>query len=298
MRDEAGLAGRLEATAAEVEATLEALLPAVEGPHGRLYEAMRYATLSGGKRLRAFLVMAGAELFQVSPARALRVAAAIEMVHAYSLIHDDLPAMDDALLRRGRPACHLAFDEATAILAGDALLTLAVEILADAPTHPDAVVRCELIRALTRAAGPAGMCGGQMQDLLGENRALDLEAVARMERLKTGALMGFSAAAGALLAAAPGEVQGALGRYGEELGLAFQIKDDLIDATGDAAAAGKDLGRDECAGKATFVSLLGVEGAERALRAQANRAAGCLAGFGDDAATLRQVVEFVVGRRA
>ncbi len=245
---------RLRANADRIEAELERLLPPIEGAQARLHEAMRYATLGGGKRLRPFLVLAGAELFDVPPARAERAGTAIELIHGYSLVHDDLPAMDDALTRRGRPSCHRQFDEATAILAGDALQTLAFEVAAAEATHPDPAVRCELIRGLAVAAGAAGMCGGQMIDLEAEGSVLDLEQVLELQRLKTGALFRFACEGGAVLGQAAEGARVALRAYADALGLAFQIQDDLLDVTGDAAVTGKDLGRDQAAGKATVTS--------------------------------------------
>ena len=290
------LAARMRATGEAIEAELDRLLPPEEGAQARLHAAMRYAVLGGGKRLRPFLVVAAAELFDVPPARALRVGAAIEMVHGYSLVHDDLPAMDDAGLRRGRPSCHREFDEATAILAGDALQSLAFEVLAGEPTHPDPAVRCHLVRGLALASGPAGMCGGQMIDLEAEGRTLDLDEVLRLQRLKTGALISFACEAGAILGDAPGVALEALRGYAAALGLAFQIQDDLLDVTGDVATTGKDQGIDAAAGKATVVGLLGVEGARdrlQVLRRSANEGLKTLPG---DGRLLRAVVDFVISR--
>ena len=218
--------------AAVVEAALEVLLPPSEGAEARLAEAMRYATLGGGKRLRAFLVMESAALFAVSETCAARVAASVEMLHAYSLVHDDLPAMDDDDLRRGKPSTHKAFDEATAILAGDALQTRAFEVLAEPDTHSDPQARCELVAALGAAAGARGMAGGQMIDMLAEGQTLDGPAVTRLQALKTGRLIQFSAEAGAILGRAPPSQRHLLAAYGRDLGAAFQIADDLLDAEG------------------------------------------------------------------
>jgi farnesyl diphosphate synthase len=283
-------------TAAAVEALLERLLPPVAGAQARLHEAMRYATLGGGKRLRPFLVVAAGELQDVPEARSLRVGAAIEMIHGYSLIHDDLPAMDDAALRRGRPSCHRQFDEASAILAGDALQALAFEVLTEPATHPDAAVRCALALGLARAAGAAGMCGGQMIDLLAEGQALDLEQVLELQRLKTGALIRFACESGAVLGAASEADRAALAAFAADLGLAFQIQDDLLDLTGDAAKTGKDQGLDAAAGKATVAGLLGVEGARAKLVALQESANRHLERFGERAGLLRAVVEFVISR--
>ena len=292
----AGLLQHMAATAEAIEAELDRVLPPVRGPQARLHEAMRYATLGGGKRLRPFLVIAGAGLFGVPPAQAHRVGAAIELIHGYSLVHDDLPAMDDALTRRGRPSCHRQFDEATAILAGDALQSLAFELLAGAPTHADPAIRCTLVAGLAAAAGPLGMCGGQMIDLEAERRVLDLAQTIELQGLKTGALIGFACEAGAILGGAPEAARAALRGYGADLGLAFQIQDDLLDVTGDAALAGKDLGRDQHAGKATLVALLGIEGARsrlQELRADAN---GHLDRIDRDARLLREAFDFVISR--
>jgi farnesyl diphosphate synthase len=290
------LTARMRATGEAIEAELDHLLPPEEGAQARLHAAMRYAVLGGGKRLRPFLVVAAAELFDVPSAQALRVGAAIEMVHGYSLVHDDLPAMDDAALRRGRPSCHREFDDATAILAGDALQTLAFEVLAGEPTHPDPAVRCHLVRGLALASGPAGMCGGQMIDLEAEGRTLDLDEVLRLQRLKTGALISFACEAGAILGGAPAAALEALRGYATALGLAFQIQDDLLDVTGDVATTGKDQGIDAAAGKATVVGLIGVEGARerlQVLRRSANEGLKALPG---DGRLLRAVVDFVISR--
>jgi farnesyl diphosphate synthase len=285
-------------TAREVERELDVLLPASVGPEAKLFEAMRYACLGGGKRLRPLLVMEGSKLFSVQRGCALRVAAAIEMVHCYSLVHDDLPAMDDSALRRGRPTTHIAFDEATAVLAGDALLTLAFEVLAEPATHGDPQVRVELVRELACAAGPAGMCGGQMMDLVAEHQEFDLGAITRLQRLKTGALFTFSCIAGAVLGKAPPPLRSALSAYAHDLGLAFQIADDLLDAEGDQEAVGKDVGRDAERGKATFVSILGLERARSQARLLADQAAAHLEPFGDQAELLRAVARFVVDRKS
>jgi len=292
----APLAEQMAAVAEAVEIELDRLLPPALGPQARLHEAMRYAVLGGGKRLRPFLVMAGAELFAVPAPRAIRVGVAVELIHGYSLVHDDLPAMDDAATRRGRPSCHRRFDEATAILAGDALQCLAFEVLAEPSTHPDAAVRCALVQKLALAAGALGMCGGQMIDLLAEGRGLGLEEVLELQRLKTGALLAFACEAGAILGAAGAGPRAVLGAYAADLGLAFQIQDDLLDVTGDAALAGKDLGRDQAAGKATVVGLLGVAGARRRLRDLATSAGQHLDRLDRDATVLRDVFDFVISR--
>jgi len=290
------LAAAMATNAEAIELELDRLLPAAAGSQARLHAAMRYATLGGGKRLRPFLALASGALFDVPAARARRAGAAVELVHSYSLVHDDLPAMDDALTRRGRPSCHREFDDATAILAGDALQALAFEVLAAPETHPDPAIRCELVQGLAVAAGAAGMCGGQMIDLEAEQRRLSMDQVLELQRLKTGALIGFACEAGAILGKAPAAARKALRGYAADLGLAFQIQDDLLDVTGDAALTGKDLGRDEAAGKATVVALLGAEGARGRLAELRASAHGHLRGIGDEAHLLREVFDFAISR--
>ncbi|MBX6743689.1 MAG: polyprenyl synthetase family protein [Acetobacteraceae bacterium] len=289
----------LAAAAEEIDRALDILLPPAEGPESRLYEAMRYAAIGGGKRLRGFLVLEGARQFGVSRTSALRVAGAVEMVHAYSLVHDDLPAMDDDDLRRGKPTAHKAFDEATAILAGDALQCHAFTVLAEEDTHSDPAVRAELVRCLSRAAGPRGMVGGQMLDMLAEESGtpLDEVAIGRLQTLKTGKLIEFSAEAGALLGKAPAAQRHALCLYGRDLGAAFQIADDLLDATASAEETGKRTGKDAAAGKATLVSLLGIERARLQAERLVNQAKGHLDGFGERADLLRMLADFVIERR-
>jgi farnesyl diphosphate synthase len=290
------LRAALAQTQDAVNQVIDRVIPRPDGPERRLFEAMRYSALGPGKRLRPFLVMSSAGLFEVPQARALRAAAAVELVHCYSLIHDDLPAMDDAELRRGRPTNHRMFDEATAVLAGDTLLTLAFEVLADTATHDDPEVCRALVAALARAAGGEGMCGGQMIDLLAEDMDLDLDGIVRLQRLKTGALFRFSCIAGAILGRAGGAARAALEGYADALGLAFQIADDLLDAEGDEHDVGKSLRRDAAAGKATFVSLLGRDGARERAREIAAQASECLQPFGQEAKLLRMVARFVVER--
>jgi farnesyl diphosphate synthase len=275
---------------------IERLLAVPAGLESRVYEAMRYSALAPGKRLRPLLALAGARLFGVARSSALQVAAAIEMVHAYSLIHDDLPAMDDSDLRRGRPTCHKRFDEATAVLAGDGLLTMAFEVLAHYDTHGDPAVRIELVAALAAAAGAAGMVGGQMIDLIAERQPLDIGAITRLQRMKTGALIAFSCEAGAILAKASDESRTALRGYAHDLGLAFQIADDLLDVEGSAAETGKPVGADAAAGKATFVSILGVERARAQAGLLVDQAVAHLDLFEQRAELLRQVAQFVVNR--
>jgi farnesyl diphosphate synthase len=243
------------------------------------------------------MVTASARLFAVAESCALRAAAAVEMVHCYSLVHDDLPAMDDDDLRRGQPTCHVRFDEATAILAGDALLTRAFEVLADVPTHPDPHVRSQLVLALARAAGAEGMVGGQMLDLLAENASLDMPEITRLQRMKTGALIAFACEAGAILGKAAEPARHALRAYAHDLGLAFQIADDLLDVEGTAAEVGKKTGKDAAAGKATFVSLLGVERAKAQAQMLAEQACRHLEMFDEKADYLRELARFVVTRR-
>jgi len=264
-----------------------------------VFEAMRYAALAPGKRLRPFLVLASAQLFSVARRSALQAGCAVEMVHAYSLVHDDLPAMDDSDLRRGRPTVHKAFDEATAVLAGDGLLTMAFEVLAQPDIHGDPAVRCELVSALAIASGGNGMVGGQMFDLIAENRPdLDIGAITRLQRMKTGALIAFSCEAGAILGKASSEARMALRGYAHDLGLAFQIADDLLDVEGSASATGKPVGQDIAAGKTTFVSILGVERARAQAELLVRQAVAHLDLFKERAELLRQAARFVVDRRA
>ena len=290
------LSQALSATAKAIERKLDVLLPVPEGPEGRVVDAMRYALFAGGKRLRPFLVLASADLFEVSRDSALRVAAAIECVHTYSLIHDDLPAMDDDDVRRGQPTVHKEFDDATAILAGDGLLTFAFHILADDRTHPDPRVRCELIQSLAQAAGHHGMVGGQMIDLAAENNPLSQNEISRLQQLKTGALICFSAEAGGILGRTTEHHRHSLIGYARALGLAFQIADDLLDVEGDEQTVGKASGKDADAGKATFVSLMGVDRARQQAKLLADQAIDHLKDFGERAALLRAVAHFVVDR--
>ena len=274
----------LAAAARETTALLDTLLP----PSGRLLNAMRYAALGPGKRLRPFLVIESAALFGVPRDRALRVGAALECVHCYSLVHDDLPAMDNDELRRGHPTTHRAFDEATAILAGDALLTFAFEILGAASTHPDASVRVTLVTDLAKAAGFAGMAGGQM---------LDIEAnadITRIQAMKTGALFSFACASGALLAGAD---SAPLRHYAENIGLAFQIADDILDEESNATVLGKATQKDRILGKATFVQQLGLAGAKARASALTESAIAALESYGPRAATLREAAHFMVTRQ-
>ncbi len=281
-----------------VNEVLDELLEVGDGPEVRVVEAMRYSVLNGGKRIRPFLVTASSDLFNVDPPSALRAAAAIEMVHCYSLIHDDLPAMDDDDLRRGKAACHIKFDEATAILAGDALLTKAFEVLADDNTHGNSTVRAELILGLAKAAGDAGMVGGQMLDLVAKDHALNMPEITRLQRMKTGALIAVSCEAGAILGRASEKAHHALHAYAHDIGLAFQIADDLLDVEGDEAEVGKKTGKDAAAGKATFVSLLGRERAREQAGLLADQAAAHLDSFEEKGKLLRDLAYFVVNRTA
>jgi len=291
-------AAALAEAAERTDAVIDKLLPVPDGLEARVVEAMRYAALGPGKRLRPFLVLASAQLFAVVQRSALQAAASVELVHAYSLVHDDLPAMDNSDLRRGRPTCHKAFDDATAVLAGDGLLTMAFEVLAHSDTHGDPAVRCELVAALAQAAGGAGMVGGQMIDLIAEHRPdLDIGAITRLQRLKTGALIAFSCEAGAILGKAPVEPRLALRGYAHDLGLAFQIADDLLDVEGSAGETGKPTGQDAAAGKATFVSILGVERARAQARLLVQQSITHLELFDEKADLLRQAARFVIDRR-
>jgi farnesyl diphosphate synthase len=281
---------------AEIDGFLCALLEVPPDPRGELYEAMRYAAIGGGKRLRPLLVVAAAALFHTSRERAVRVGAAAECIHVYSLVHDDLPAMDDDDLRRGKPTLHKAYGEATAILAGDALHALAFEILADEATHEDPFVRAELIAELARAAGPAGMAGGQMMDLAAAEKALDLAAVPRLQQLKTGALIGFCLEAGGIMGRMPSEGRRPLRGYARDVGLAFQITDDILDVEGQEEKTGKRVGKDDAAGKETFVSLLGVERARQQARLLVEQAIEHLGAFGPEADLLRTIARFAAER--
>ncbi len=292
------LARALKTTAAEVEGVLDDLLPRPGGLHGRAQEAMRYAVFAGGKRLRPFLVLESAGLFGVPRERALRVAAAIEALHTYSLVHDDLPAMDDDDLRRGKPTVHRQFDEATAILAGDGLLTFAFELIADSATHPSGEIRAELVASLARAAGSDGMIGGQMIDIEAPDNDLDSDQIIELQQKKTGALFEFSCAAGAILGGAGPAQRAALAAYARDFGLAFQICDDLIDVLGSADMAGKQVGKDQAQGKATLVSLWGVERAQAEAERLAERASGVLAPHGPAADLLQALPFYLLDRRA
>lgn len=288
----------LSTAAAAVEETLTALLTPPDPAAPGLWQAMRYSALAGGKRLRPFFVLQSAQIFDVSGEPALRAAAAVEMIHAYSLAHDDLPAMDDDDLRRGQPTVHRQFDEATAILAGDALQTLAFEVLSGPATHPSGEVRAGLVAALAAAAGAAGMAGGQMLDLSAAGTGWDASAVEQLQSMKTAALFACACEMGAILGEAPVDQRATLRAFGLNFGLAFQITDDLLDATGDAAEAGKAVGKDAAQGKATLVELEGIEGARAAAARFCHNAVDSLDLYGDKADLLRQVVHSVMDRRS
>lgn len=283
---------------AQVAAFFDTLLYLPDGPENRLIEAMRYTMLSEGKGFRPYLAYAAAQLFDVDEAHAIRVAAALEAVHCYSLIHDDLPSMDNDDMRRGQPSLHVAFDEATAILAGDALLTLAFEILADEATHKDMRKRLELITALARAAGMQGMVGGQMIDLQSPELDLDAGGLTLLQKMKTGALIGFALEAGAILGGADEAERHALTGYAHDVGLAFQIADDVLDVDTASADLGKTAGKDAADGKVTFASLLGVERARDQAGLLIEQAIAHLAIFGERGKGLRQAAEFVIERHS
>lgn len=301
---------RLEDAARRVEARLATHLdpgsPTYQGvvsaPPGRLTEAMQHAVLGGGKRFRPFLVLESAALFGLAADQAIDAAASLECLHCYSLVHDDLPAMDDDALRRGRPTVHVAYDDWTAILAGDGLLTLAFDILARPSTHPEPAVRADLVLALARAAGAGGMVGGQAFDLeadkLGQPAQPTAEHIRRLQAMKTGALITYAVEAGAILGQARPEERAALKAYGDHMGYAFQIADDLLDASGDAATVGKAVGKDREAGKATLVSLMGLEAARAKLAQTEAAAIAALMPFGARAGLLAAAARFVVTRRS
>ncbi len=281
-----------------VQDRLDALLPSLSAPEGEVIEAMRYSALGGGKRLRPFLVMETAALFEVAENNALEVAAALEMVHCYSLVHDDLPAMDDSDLRRGRLTVHKKWDDATAILAGDGLLTEAFAVLADSKAHPEADVRLKLISGLAAASGAAGMVGGQMIDLSPNRTNLDLDGITRLQALKTGALIRYACQAGAILGKAGSEEYQALSLYAEDIGLAFQIVDDLLDHEATPEETGKPTGVDSDAGKATFVGQLGLNTAREKAEELVQSAKSRLDIFAGKAQLLRDTATFVLERRS
>ncbi len=290
------LVAELARIARDVDASFDSLLPVPDDPRARLVEAMRYAAIGAGKRLRPLLLVATAEMHAVNRAAAIRAATAIEAIHVYSLIHDDLPCMDNDATRHGKPTVHLAFDEATAVLAGDSLHAFAFEVLADPITSGDPFVRAELVQALACASGAGGMAGGQMMDIAAETQKFDLPTVTRLQQLKTGALLGAAVEMGAILGRVPAEGRMHLRGFARDIGLAFQIADDLLDAEGDEALAGKALRKDADAGKQTFLSLLGADRAREQAAMLVDQAVGQLAGYGDEARTLRAVARYVVER--
>ncbi len=282
--------------AGEVDALFGELLTVPMDARQRLFEAMRHAAIGGGKRLRPLLVVATASIFNVARSYAVRAGAALESIHVYSLVHDDLPCMDDDNMRRGKPTVHRAYDEATAVLAGDALHALAFEILSDPATHPDPFIRSELMATLARASGPDGMAGGQMMDLEAEKASFDLPTVTRLQALKTGALIAASVEMGAILGHVPPEGRVHLRGYAHDIGLAFQIADDIMDVEGDPEAAGKALRKDADAGKATFVSLMGLERAKQQAEMLVDQSVSHLAGYGREADLLRAIARYVLER--
>ncbi len=288
----------MDEVAEALERTLTRLLPDTDLAEAPLFDAMRYGVLDGGKRLRPFMVVETAKLFNVDPYRARRVAAALEMVHCYSLMHDDLPAMDNSHMRRGKASVHTHYDEATAILAGDALLTLAFEILSSSDTHEDPHVRCQLITELAKASGGHGMLGGQMLDLIGENEEFDLGTISRLQRMKTGQLMCFACEAGAILGKAGEPQRKALKNFAHDLGLAFQVTDDILDVEADPVETGKPANQDDNAGKSTFVSEMGIDNAKERAEMLIGQAVRHLHVFGGRADVLRDLADYVLGRRA
>jgi len=292
----ASLVDALTRIAHDVDAAFDALLPVPADARAQLVEAMRYAAIGGGKRLRPLLLCATAAMYGVDRDAAVRAGCAIEAIHVYSLIHDDLPCMDNDALRHGKPTLHLAYDEATAVLAGDALHDFAFEVLAEPETSGDPFVRIELVRTLGFASGFRGMAGGQMMDLVAETSEFDLATVTRLQQLKTGALLGAAIEMGAILGHVPQEGRLHLRGYARDIGLAFQIVDDLIDHEGDEAVAGKAVGKDAGAGKETFVSLLGAERAREQAGMLVEQAIAHLASHGPEADLLRAVARYIVER--
>ena len=290
------LADQLKRVQREIDSAFDAILPMPTDARAQLIEAMRYAAIGGGKRVRPLLVIATSELLGVNRESAIRVGCAVELIHVYSLIHDDLPCMDDDDLRHGKPTVHRAFDEAIAVLAGDALHGLAFEILADPETSSDPFTRAELVATLAQASGMNGMAGGQMMDMAADGSDFDLHTITRLQQLKTGALLAASVEMGAILGRVPPEGRSHLRAYSRDIGLAFQIADDLLDHEGDADKAGKAVGKDADRGKATFVSLMGAEKAREQANALVEQAIGHLTSYGKDAQTLCALARFIVER--
>ena len=292
------LAEEIRRVQSEIDSVFDALLPVPEDTSARLIEAMRYAAIGGGKRVRPLLVCSTAALFGVSRDAALRAGAAIEAIHVYSLIHDDLPCMDNDDLRHGKPTLHKAYDEATAVLAGDALHALAFEILADDATSEDPFTRSELILTLGQASGMSGMAGGQMMDMVADEEGVvyDLQAITKLQQLKTGALLAAAVEMGAILGKVPPQARMHLRAYARDIGLAFQIADDLLDVEGDIEKAGKALRKDNEQGKQTFVTLMGVDQARDQARALVDQAVLRLASYGSEADILRALARYIVER--
>ena len=288
----------LKRVQAEIDSLFDALLPVPDDTSARLVEAMRYAAIGGGKRVRPLLVVSTASLFGVARDAALRAGAAIEAIHVYSLIHDDLPCMDDDDLRHGKPTLHKVYDEATAVLAGDALHALAFEILAEEETSTDPFVRSELIATLGKASGMHGMAGGQMMDMVADEEGVtyDLHTITRLQQLKTGALLAASVEMGAVLGRVAPQGRAHLRAYARDIGLAFQIADDLLDVVGDEDKAGKALRKDNEQGKQTFVTLMGVDKAREQARALVDQAIARLSSYGPEADILRALARFIVER--
>jgi len=293
---ETALAEAFRQISADVDGCFDALLAVPDDPRAVLYQAMRHAAIGGGKRVRPLLLTATAAMFNVDRGLAVRVACAVEAIHVYSLIHDDMPCMDNDDMRRGKPTVHKAFNDAVAVLAGDSLHALAFEILAGPQSHPDPFIRSELIYTLAEASGPNGMAGGQMMDLEAEKAKFDLPTVTKLQRLKTGALIAASVEMGAILGNVPVEGRNPLRAYARDIGLAFQIADDIMDETGDEAKAGKALHKDAAAGKETFLSLLGLKRAREQAFFLVDQAVGHLASYGREADTLRALARYIVER--
>lgn len=297
---EGGTSGELQERRArvcqQIDSLFDAILVGARGEESRLVEAMRYAAIGAGKRIRPMLLMSTAEIFAVDEDASLRAACAIEAIHVYSLIHDDLPCMDDDDMRRGKPTLHKAFDEATAVLAGDALHALAFEMLGDEATSADPFVRAELTQVLARAGGMNGMAGGQMMDIEAADADYDIHKITRLQQLKTGALLSAAVEMGAILGRVPPEGRVYLRNYARDIGLAFQIADDLLDCEGNESAAGKALRKDDAQGKATFVSVMGIEQAREQAHALVGQALGHLASHGEEAAMLRALAQYIVER--
>jgi farnesyl diphosphate synthase len=291
------LLGRgLQRIQGEVDAAFDALLPVPDDGRGPLVEAMRHAVIGGGKRIRPLLLVTTAEMYGASRPAAVRAGCAIEAIHAYSLVHDDLPCMDNDDMRHGKPTVHKAFGEATAVLAGDSLHALAFELLSGPEISSDPFTRAELVQALAVASGHNGMAGGQMMDMVADGAAFDLHTVTRLQQLKTGALLGGAVEMGAILGRVPDDGRAHLRAYARDIGLAFQIADDLLDHEGDEAKAGKALRKDAGQGKATFVSLMGADQARQQAQALSEQAIGHLASHGEEAGLLRALARFVVER--